>query len=149
MDYNIRFHLPEDWREKPIETWDLHYTNGNSWFNVYIYSYIDLAKDQTPMDMFEYHNKNLAEPRDNFQEVVDKDIKLLNNEFVSSKLFSGEADGMKNWYYCALVDFGEGEDFAWVLFTATPSYLKSHIEMYNDILYSAELIRLTDSEYKE
>lgn|GEM_PF-1150299 len=139
-NYNIRFHLPRDWYEEPIKTWDLHYTNDYSWFNAYTYKCIDLAKDETPMDKFENHNNYLVGIRDNFEEVIDGDVELLNNEFVTSKLFSGEKDGVKNWYYCALVDFGENKDFAWVLFTGIPSYMQTNFEMYNDILNSAKII---------
>ncbi len=136
--YHIRFYLPGDWDEEPVESWDLHYSNGDAWFNAFTYKYLDLAQDETPLDFFEELNGFIAQTRDHVQEVMDEEVELLNNEFVTSKLFSGEKDGHKNWYYCALVDFGKGKDFAVVMFTSTPSYMLRDMDMFNEILSSAE-----------
>ena len=137
--YDIRFYLSESWQDEPIEAWHLHYVNGASQFAASLYKCMDLADGQTQMDVFEDEISSIAALRDYFQEVDDDDVELLNNEFVTTKLFSGERDGAKYWYYFALVDFGDDKDFASILFVATPSHVKANIEMYNEILRSAEL----------
>lgn len=140
-DYHIRFSLPEDW-EKIIDTpYDLQCNNKNAYFSVFAYQAIDLAEDQTPLDIYLAQKDDLFFDRDNVK-VVDYEGEFSSEDkIISTELISAELDGMKNYYYCCLVEFNDHPDtFAWIVFTSIPSYMVANMDILNNIIASAEYI---------
>lgn len=140
-DYNISFSFPEKWDKVTDTQFDLQCTNGNSYASIFVFDKIDLAEGQTPLDVYYAQNDDIMSKRENVKIVSEEKVNDVENKQIRSIMYSGENEGLKNYYYSNLIEFEENDDvFAWILFTAMPSYVESNIEMYDSITASANIV---------
>lgn len=141
--YNINFTFPKDWEKVTKETpYDLQCTNNEAFASVFGYYKIDLTEEQTPLDIFNYQKDNIFSKRENVNTITEQTVNEYGDKKIYSQLYSAEKDGSKNYYYCNLIEFSEESgEFAWVVFTALPSYAEEHIDEWNSILTSADWVK--------
>jgi hypothetical protein len=139
--FPIQFAFPSDWKMVNKDNpFDLQLTNNNAYFSVFAFEKIDLAEGQTPQSIFNRQNDDLLGKRTNTK-LVSTQSTMSGNITRNSKLYFGEKDGSKNYYYFSLIQFNDNPDvFMWVLISAIPSYAKREIVNWNNILSSATLI---------
>jgi hypothetical protein len=141
-DYNISFTFPKDWSQVTKDTpYDLQCTNGDSYASIFTYYKIDLSEGQTPLDIYNLQKDDLFSKRENVKEVSGEEVIETDNKLIHSVLYSAENDGIKNYYYCNLIEFSEdAEVFAWVVFTAIPSYAVANMNTWKTITASAQQV---------
>lgn len=139
--YGIEMEFPSDWDDITNGTqFDLKCTNKNCYFGAFVYYDIDLAKEQTPYDIFEIQNDDLLSRRENIEFIGDDFIEV-NGKSIHSMHYYGESDGKKNHYYFNLVEFENKSDkFVWILFTGYPSVAQKQMEEWSKIIYSMRLV---------
>ncbi|MDD5111384.1 MAG: hypothetical protein PHG85_02455 [Candidatus Altiarchaeota archaeon] len=137
-DYDISFSFPKDW-EKVTEDnpFDLQCTNSKSYASVFAYRKIDLGEGQTPLTLFESQNEDLFSKRGNVKVISEKKVSEFENKKIHSVLYSAEKEGVKNYYYCNLIEFEDADVFAWLLFTAVPSESERYMGVWDAIAASA------------
>lgn len=140
--YDIIFSMPGNWRENICanEEIDMQCNDGNSYMITFAYNKTDLAKNQVPKDIYDFHTNDIMTKRDNI--VIDnkENMRKIGGKTIISNFFTGEINGNKNCYYINLVDFGEKSDkFVCVLFTAKPSYGEKKIKEWDKILEDSYL----------
>ena len=140
-NYNIDISFPKNWKaETDSKPFDLQCSNGNSYASIFVYYKVDLAEGQNPLDLFHIQNNDILSKRSNVEIINKEQTEKRDKKQIHSILYSAEKDGIKNYYYCNLVEFGEDTDrFVWVLFTAIPSYSLANIDIWKKIVASAVL----------
>lgn len=134
-DYGVSFTATTEWEESEDTPFDLQISDNNSYFSVMAYNQIDLAEDQTPESIYEWHNEDIFSRRENVKIIEDYTTYTNNGKTITSTLYSAEFDEGKNYYYSFLVTFDDNEDvFAWVLVTGVPSYISNHKDDYIEIV---------------
>lgn len=137
-DYDVSFTFSNDWEKVIAEIpFDLQCTNGDAYASIFTYHKIDLTEEQTPADIFNIQNDDILSRRDNTIKVSEEEMYEFENKLIHSVLYSGEKDGRKNYYYFNLIEFKDADVFAWVLFSASPSYSLNNIDEWNAIITSA------------
>lgn len=126
-------------KDNEDSNWDLQLTNGNAYISIMAYKYIDLAEDQSPKEIYDWHNEELFSKRDNVSVVKEAVTETEADRTIIKTRYSAENDGSKNYYDSYLLDFKNDEVFAWVLVTGTPSYIESTKEL-EDIVYTLKII---------
>ncbi len=133
--YDIVVPTEGDWKDvtegKPF---DLQLHDGNSYYSVMAYKYVDLAEGQTPEDIYEWHNEDIMGKRDNSQLITADIVTKMDGKCITKRMYSAERDGNKNYYVSYLVDFEEEETFAWVLVTATPTTMMKNSDKYHKMV---------------
>lgn len=133
-DYGITLTASKDWEKSEETPFDLQIGDGNSYLSIMAYDKIDLADDQTPEDIYKWHNEDLFGRRDNVELVEEPITYTGNGKTITRAMYSAERDGMKNYYCSCLVTFEGGDVFAWVIMTGTPSYLVKHLDSMLEIV---------------
>ena len=100
------------------------------------YKYIDLPEGVTPRDVYDMQNEDLFSKRTAVTVIEEVKTQTVSQKTVTRALHSAEKDGVKNYYATYLIDLPEEEVLAWVLVTATPSYLEANQEYLNNIVFS-------------
>ncbi|MCH5345391.1 MAG: hypothetical protein J1E64_15295 [Acetatifactor sp.] len=137
--YNMSFTLPKDWEERDSTPYDLQCYNGSAYFSVFAFLDIDLGENSEPYDYYVAQREDLFSKRDNVAQVEEAVYKSYEDKVVMTELWSAERDGLKNYYYCCLVDFlPDDQGFAWVIFTGVPSYVSREKDTFDEILASAK-----------
>jgi len=138
-DYNISFSFPNNWKkEMDGAPYDLQCSNEESYACIFTYHKIDLSEGQTPLDIFNIQNDDIFSRRENVKKISEEKVDEFENKRIHSVLYSAENGGVKNYYYCNLIEFKEEADvFAWIIFTAVPSYSDAHIDEFKAITASA------------
>jgi hypothetical protein len=140
-NYNIQFAFPSDWKKVEDTPYDLQCTDNNAYASIFAFAEVDLAKGQTPADIFGKQKDDLVGKRKNVEIIMDEKVEETETSRIRSLLFSGERDGAKNYYYCNLVEFKEEASvFAWVMFTSTPSYAQENMDSWKRIAASAKFV---------
>ncbi len=138
-DYNLQITADSKFKDAKSESWDLQLSDGMSYISVMAYSYSDLAEGQTPKDLYNYHNDDLFSRRENVSVIEKEKAEKTSTANVVKTRFSAEKDSSKNYYDSFLFEFEKGEVFAWVLISATPSYLEKNTNELHNIVYSLTL----------
>jgi hypothetical protein len=138
-DSGITFTFPESWRElADKEPYDLQCTNGNAYASVFAFRAIDLSENTTPLDIFEMQKEDLFSRRTNVKKISETEDYLSDDARIRSELYSAEKDELKNYYYCNVIDLaGDTGAFAWLIFTAVPSYADRNLDTWKQIVKSA------------
>lgn len=134
--YGLQITADSTFFEKTGGSFDLQITNEYCYVSVMAYKYIDLPSGTTPQDVYEVQNEGLFGKRENVSVVEGEKTQALSQGEITYALYSAEKDGVKNYYATYLVDFPQEETLAWVLITATPSYLDVNREFLHGIVCS-------------
>lgn len=134
--YQLQLTADSSFQENTAGSFDLQITNGQCYISIMAYSYIDLPQDTTPADVYEMQNQDLFGKREHVTAVEDTVTQAPSGALVSYGLYSAERDGTKNYYATYLMDFPDGETFAWVLVTSAPSYMEANREMLHNYVCS-------------
>lgn len=124
-DYGLQLTADSSFREDTNGSFDLQITNDKAYISVMAYKYTDLPDSTTPLDVYHTQNEDLFSKRDAVTAIEESETRGL---------YSAQRDGVKNYYATYLLDFPEAETFAWVLITATPSYLEANRDSLDSIV---------------
>lgn len=116
------------------ENFDLQITDGNCYISFMVYKKIDLAEEQTPESVYDYHISDMFSRRENVTVISEKSYGVYAGRDVIHSRYSAELNGNKNWYDMYLVDFKGEDTFAWVLVTAMPSHLETYGDDYKNVV---------------
>ena len=133
-NYNLQITADSTFSKRNTGNFDLQITNDKSYISIFAFEYIDLSNGQTPLDVFDIQNEEIFTRRVNINLIEETKSQSFSNCTITQALYSAEKDGVKNYYAPYLIDFPEDEVFAWVLITATPSYLSKNREYLNNIV---------------
>ena len=137
--YDIGFSFPKGWEKVTDKApYDLQFTNGECYGSVFAFNVGDLPEGLTPLDVYRRQRDDLVGKRKRVEFLSDETVADDAHTRIRSVLFSGEKDGAQNYYYGNLVELKARPDvFAWVLFSATPSYAKKNLDVWKTIVASA------------
>ena len=135
-DYGLQLTADSTFREKTGGSFDLQITNGKAYVSIMAYKYIDLPADTTPLDVYETQNADLFGKREAVTAIEADKTQAVSHGTMTYALYSAQRDGVKNYYATYMMDFPEDETFAWVLITATPSYLDANRDSLHSIVCS-------------
>ena len=133
-NYNLQITADSTFSQENDSNFDLQITNDKSYISIFAFKYIDLSKEQTPLDIFDKQNEDIFSRRTEVNLIEETKSQSFSNHTITQALYSAEKDGVKNYYAPYLIDFPEDDVFAWVLITATPSYLIDNREYLNNIV---------------
>ena len=133
-DYGLQLTADSTFRENTAGSFDLQITNNKAYISVMAYQYIDLPTGTTPLDVYDTQNGDLFGKREAVTPIEEAETQTLPHGTMTYALYSAERDGVKNYYATYLLDFPEAETLAWVLITATPSYLDANRESLHNIV---------------
>lgn len=139
--YPLQLTADTTFQEKTGSSFDLQITNDRCYISVMAYQYSDLPQDVTPQDVYTIQNEDLLGKRDNVTALEAIKTQTLPGCNISYEMFSAEKDGVENHYATYLMDFPDSRICAWVVITATPSYMTKNRETLHNIactLSSAE-----------
>lgn len=137
--YNLSFTTPSGWEKTDSPNFDIQCSNQDANFSVFAFYTIDLAKDETPDDIYNYQTTDILTKRDNPELIKEMTEKEVNDKIIKTILYSAERDGQKNYYYSCLVEFKDNPDiFAWVLINGYPSYIAKNETELLQILETME-----------
>ena len=131
--YDLQLTADSTFYENTGGSFDLQITNDKAYVSIMAYRYIDLPEGITPRDVYDTQTEDLFSRRTAVT-VIEETEELSQN--ITGGLYSAEKDGVKNYYATYLVDLPQEETLAWVLVTATPSYLEANREYLYDIVRS-------------
>jgi len=134
--YDLQLTADSSFQEKTGGSFDLQITNGKAYVSVMAYKYIDLPEGVTPRDVYDMQNEDLFSKRTAVTVIEEIKTQTVSQKTVTQALHSAEKDGVKNYYATYLIDLPEEEVLAWVLVTATSSYLEAKQEYLNNIVFS-------------
>lgn len=138
--YGLQITADSSFQENTGGAFDLQITNDNAYISIMAYRYIDLPEGCAPADVFKTQNDDLLGKRDGVVLIQPEQTQTVAQRQVTQALYSGERNGVKNYYATYLVDIPEAETCAWVLVTAAPSYFTANQEHLNDIVLSLTTI---------
>jgi len=138
-NYNVSFTFPSNWKQEEDQApYDLQFGNSKSYASVFAYFKTDLADGASPMTLYDVQKDDILSKRTDIKVESEAQIREINGKRIKSGLYTAAADGVKNSYYCNLIEFGEDADaFAWVIFTALPSDTPHLLDEWDAILASA------------
>ena len=134
--YQLQITADSSFQEKTSGSFDLQITNGSSYISIMAYRYMDLPDSVTPLDVYDMQNEDLLGKRTAVAVMEETKTETVSRHTVTQTLYSAEKDGVKNYYASYLIDFSEEETLAWVLVSATPSYLTDNREYLDNIVCS-------------
>ena len=134
--YRLQITADSTFRENTGGAFDLQITNGKAYVSIMAYQYMDLPEGVTPQDVYEVQNEDLFSKRTAVAVVEDTKTQTLSQKELTYAMYSAEKDGTKNYYATYLVDIPLEKTFAWVLVTATPTYLDNNQEYLHNIVCS-------------
>lgn len=134
--YDLQITADSTFYENTGGSFDLQITNDKSYVSIMAYRYIDLPEGITPRDVYDTQTEDLFSRRTAVTTIEETKTESLGKLTVTQALHSAEKDGVKNYYATYLVDLPQEETLAWVLVTATPSYLEANREYLHDIVCS-------------
>ena len=140
-EYNLKISADIDFEKVDASNLDLQITDGSCYLSVMAYKSVDLAEGQSTKDVYDFHNSDLFSKRDNVSVIEDESTETLSGKSIVKTCYSAENNGVKNYYYSYLVDFGGDGAFAWVLATGVPSYMESNAERLDNIVKTLEFIK--------
>lgn len=124
------------YRESTGGEFDLQITNRRSYISIMAYAYTDLPSGVTVMDVYDMQNEDLFSKRTAVTDIEEAKTQTTPQCVRTYALYSAEKDGVKNYYGTYMIDFPNEEIFAWVLFSATPSYFESNRDSLHSIVCS-------------
>ncbi len=133
-NYNLQITADSTFSQENDSNFDLQITNDKAYISIFAFKYIDLSNEQTPLDIFDKQNEDIFSRRTEVNLIEETKSQSFSNHTITQALYSAEKDGVKNYYAPYLIDFPEDDVFAWVLITATPSYLIDNREYLNNIV---------------
>ena len=139
-NYHLQITADSTFRENTGGSFDLQITNDHTYISIMAYKYMDLPEGLTPQDVYDTQNEDLFSKRANVTVIEETQTQSLSQGAVTYAVYSGEKDGVKNYYATYLVDLTDAETFAWVLVTAMPSYLDDNQEYLHNIVCSLTTI---------
>lgn len=134
--YGLQVTADSTFHDETGGNFDLQIANGSCYVSFMAYKYIDLPEGVTPADAYEIHNEDLLSKRTAVKTVEETETQTLPQGTLMKTLYSAERDGVKNYYASYMIDLPDAETCAWVLVTATPSYLVHNREYLHDIVCS-------------
>lgn len=134
--YALQITADSSFREDTGGSFDLQITNDKSYVSIMAYNYADLPEGTTARDVFDVQNNELLSKRDAVEEVEAPTTQSLPHCQVIRALYTAERDGSKNYYESYLLDFPESQILAWVLVTATTTYMPGHRDYLSNIVFS-------------
>ncbi len=134
--YGLQVTADSTFEEKTGGSFDLQITNGSCYVSFMVYKYVDLPEGVTPLDAYEMQNEDLLSKRTAVKTVEETETQSIPQGTLTKTLYSAEKDGNKNYYASYLIDLPNAENFAWVLVTATPSYLENNRDYLHNIVCS-------------
>ena len=135
-NHHLQITADSSFQEKTGGSYDLQITNDKAYVSVMAYKYIDLPKGVSPRDVYDVQNEDLFSRRTAVMIIEETRTQSFSKSVVTYAMYSAEKDGVKNYYATYLVDLPEEETLAWVLVTATPSYLNENREFLHNIVCS-------------
>jgi len=135
-DYRLQITADRSFREETGGAFDLQITNDKAFVSIMAYKYMDLPEGMTPQDVYEIQNEELFSKRTAVKVVEETKTQTISQKEITCAMYSAEREGIKNYYRTYLVDIPLEETLAWVLVTATPSYLDNNQEYLNNIVCS-------------
>ncbi len=135
-DYQLQITADSTFREDTMGEFDLQICNGDSYVSIMAYEYIDLPEGKQPIDVFDLQKEDISGRRTNVERAEELEAKNLPSKVIAHEIYSGEREGIRNYYGMYLLDFPEAETFAWVLVSAMPSYYENNSEYLNNIVCS-------------
>lgn len=134
--YHLQITADSSFYDKTGGSYDLQITNGKAYISIMAYQYIDLPEGTTPQDVYTVQNEDLFSRRTAVTTVEETKTQTHSDQVITYAMYSAEKDGIKNYYATYLVDLPNDEALAWVLITATPSYLDNNREYLHNIVCS-------------
>ena len=134
--YDLQITADDRFYEDTGGSFDLQITNNKCYISIMAYRYTDLPEGTTPTDVYETQNEDLFSRRDYVNQIESTQTQNIAGGTVTYSLYSAEKDGVKNYYALHLVDLPETEVLAWVLISATPSYMEKNREYLHSIVCS-------------
>lgn len=137
--YGITMTAPGEWEEEEESNFDMQIHDERTYFSVYAYYFIDLAKADTPESIYELQNEDLFSKRDNVEIVEDPVTYSSNGKTITRTLYSAEKEGDKFYYVSCLITFDDNDEvFAWALVSAQPSVIMSNMDTYIEMIDSMQ-----------
>lgn len=139
-DYQVSFLLPSSWKRIPEEkVFDLQCKDGTSFMSVFVYEQSDLARNQTPEQVYEIQKQDIMGKRDRV--ILEQDFlpMQMDDKMIVRELFTADKNGNRNAYYCSMITFSkEGGPVVFVVFTAQPEDAKGKMQEWTRILKSSK-----------
>lgn len=134
--YDLQITADSSFREQAESNFDLQLSNNKCYISIMAYEYIDFPEGTTARDIYTFHIEDLLGKRSNVAVIEEETTQTLSQKNIIQALHSAERDGVKNYYASYLIDLPEKEACAWVLVSATPSYLNNNREYLHNIVCS-------------
>ncbi|MDR0924996.1 MAG: DUF2628 domain-containing protein [Hungatella sp.] len=141
---DLVFSFPNDWKlneeENPFDLQCFSRFEDLS-TGVFVYDNMDLGENASPEDILALQIDNMQSLRENYKFIEETKDAEIGDKRIKTVVYSGEQDGVKNYYVFSLVEFKEFEKFAVILQTCIPSSFEKYKSTLDEIVSSCAPIQ--------
>lgn len=142
--YGITVIGNDNFEESTSGSWDLQITNQKVNISIMVFNIDEIVEDGTQKSIYDLQNKDLLSKRENTTTAEAETITQMSDKKITKTVFSGDRDGIKNYYASYLIEFSNSETFAWGLINGTPEDIGEDLRALEEILLSAKIENNTE-----